>query len=104
GLPGADGGGDGGNNAEGRDRRTFPTPRSIIPVWDPPQDVKGMRVTVRVQVDARGEPTGEILVQPRIPNSGFDRKLRKELLSMDYVPASRGGLAVADWAEMTFTF
>ena len=104
GLLDADGGGDGGNNASGRDRRTFPTPRSIIPVWDPPREVKGMRVTVRVLVDARGEPTGEILVQPRIPDSGFDRRLRKELLSMDYVPASRGGRAVSDWAEMTFTF
>ena len=96
GLLNADGGGDGGNNASGRDQRTFPTPRSIIPIWDPPREVKGMRVTVRVLVDARGEPTGEILVEPRIPNSGFDRKLRKELLSMDYVPASSGGMAIAD--------
>ncbi len=104
GLPGADGGGDGGSDPEGRDRRTDATPRSIIPLWDPPQDVKGMRVTVRVQVDARGEPTGEILVEPRIPNSGFDRELRKGLLSMDYIPARRDGLAVRDWAEMTFTF
>jgi hypothetical protein len=104
GLPGADGGGDGGNNPEGRDRRTDATPRSIIPIWDAPGDVKGMRVTVHVQVDARGEPTGEIRVEPRIPNSGFDRELRKDLLSMDYFPARRDGLAVADWAEMTFTF
>ncbi len=104
GLPGADGRGDGGYNATGRDRRTPPTPRSIIPLWNPPKEVKGMVVTIRVLVDARGRPTGEILVQPRIPNSGFARKLRKEMLSMDYVPASRGGQAVADWAELTLTF
>ncbi len=104
GLPGADGGGDGGNNAAGRTRRTVATPRSIIPVWRPPNDVKGMVVTVRVLVDAQGRPTGEILVQPRIPNSGFARKLRKEMLSMDYFPASRGGQAIADWAVMTLTF
>jgi len=104
GLLNADGGGDGGNNASGRDRRTFPTPRSIIPLWRPPNDVKGMVVTVRVLVDAQGRPTGEILVQPRIPNAGFARKLRKEMLSMDYVPGSRGGQAIADWAEVTLTF
>ena len=104
GLVGADGRGDSGSDAEGQDQRTFPTPRSIIPVWDPPRDMKGMRVTVRVQVDARGVATGEILVDPGIPNSGFDRRLRQELLSMDYVPAQRGGRPVADWAEMTFTF
>ncbi len=104
GLLNAEGSGDSGNNASGRDRSTSPTPRSIIPLWNPPKEVKGMVVTIRVLVDARGRPTGEILVQPRIPNSGFDRKLRKEMLSMDYVPASRGGQAVAAWAELTLTF
>lgn len=104
GLPGADGGGDGGFDATGRDRRTVPTPRSIIPLWNPPKEVRGMVVTIRVLVDARGKPTGEILVQPRIPNPGFARRLRKEMLSMDYVPARRGGRAVAEWAEVTLTF
>lgn len=100
----ADGGGDGGSDAQGDDRHSEASPRSITPLWDPPRDVKGMRVTVRVQLDALGKPTGEIQVEPRIPDSGFDRELRKGLLSMDYFPARRDGLAVADWAEMTFVF
>lgn len=104
GLPGADGGGDGGLDASGRDRLTVPTPRSIIPLWNPPKEVRGMVVTIRVLVDARGRPTGEILVRPHIPNSGFAQRLRKEMLSMDYVPARRGGRAVAEWAEVTLTF
>lgn len=104
GLLNADGGGDGGNSASGRDRRTEATPRSIIPTWNSPQELKGMVVTIRVLVDAGGRPTGEIQVQPSIPNSGFDRELRKRFLSMDYVPAIRGGRAVSDWAEMTLTF
>jgi hypothetical protein len=104
GLLNADGGGDGGNNASGRDRRTDATPRSIIPTWDSPQELKGMVVTIRVLVDAGGRPTGEIRVQPRIRNSRFDRELRRRFLSMDYDPAIRGGQAVSDWAEMTLTF
>lgn len=101
GLLNAEGRGDGGNDASGRDRVTPAHPRSIIPVWQPPRELKGMIVTIRVLLNARGEPTGEIVVQPHIPNSGFDRELRRKFLSMDYVPASRNGQAVSDWAEMS---
>lgn len=104
GLPGADGSGDGGADREGRDRRTFPTPRSIIPRWDAPRELKGQRVTLRVRVDATGEPTGEIEIQPKIANAGFEKQLRKDVLSMDFLPGRQDGRPVSDWAELTLTF
>lgn len=104
GLKGADGSGAGGNNMEGLDRRTFPTPRSIIPRWDSPDDLKGRRVTFRVHVDSQGEPTGEVEIQPRIADSGFENRLRKDLLKMDFLPGRVDGRPVADWAELTYTF
>lgn len=104
GLPGAEGAGDGGNDAEGRDRRTLPTPRSIIPRWNAPRELKGQRVTFRVHVDATGEPTGEIEIRPRIADSGFEKQLRKDLLAMDFLPGRQDGRPVADWVELTLTF
>lgn len=104
GLPGADGAGDSGNDRHGRDRRTPVTPRSIIPRWDAPRELKGQRVTLRVRVDARGEPTGEVEIRPRIADAGFERKLREDLLAMDFLPARQDGRPVADWAELTLTF
>lgn len=104
GLPGAEGAGDGGDDLEGRDRRTYPTPRSIIPRWDAPKELKGHRVTFRVKVDARGEPTGEVEMQPRIRDADFARRVREDLLAMDYLPGRLDGRPVAEWAELTFTF
>jgi hypothetical protein len=104
GLKGADGEGAGGNDMEGLDRRTFPTPRSIIPRWDSPDEMKGRRVTFRVHVDSRGEPTGEVEIEPRIADSGFENRLRKDLLKMDFLPGRVDGRPVADWAELTYTF
>lgn len=104
GLPGATGTGDGGNDREGRDRRTFPTPRSIIPRWDAPKELKGQRVTLRVRVDSRGEPTGEIEIEPDLRDSGFEKQLRKDLLAMDFLPGRQDGTPVTDWAELTLTF
>lgn len=104
GLSGAEGAGDGGTDRQGRDRRTPPTPRSITPRWDPPKELKGQRVTFRVRVDETGEPTGEIEVQPRVDETEFMRKVRKDLLGMDYLPGRRDGRPVADWVELTLTF
>lgn len=104
GLPGVDGAGDGGSDRAGRDRRSPPTPRSITPRWDPPQELRGHRVTLRVHVDALGEPTGAIEIEPRIADSGFEKQLRKDVLAMDFLPARRDGRPVADWAELTLTF
>ncbi len=104
GLPNATGAGDGGNDRQGRDRRTFPTPRSIIPRWDPPDALKGRRVTFRVRVNEQGEPTGEIEVRPRIDETEFVRRVRDDLLTMDYLPGRQDGRPVTDWAELTLTF
>lgn len=104
GLPGAEGSGDAGNDRRGSDRRTFPTPRSIIPRWDPPDELKGQRVTFRVRVNERGEPTGEIEVRPRIDETEFVRRVRDDLLTMDYLPGRQDGRPVTDWAELTLTF
>jgi hypothetical protein len=66
--------------------------------------MQGMSITIRVEVNASGEPTGEIRFEPHIPNSGFEQRLRKDFLSMDYHPAQRNGRAVADWVEMGLSF
>ena len=104
GLPGAEGAGDGGSDRAGRDRDSDPTPRSITPRWDAPRELKGRRVTFRVAVDAAGEPTGEIDVQPRVAESEFMRKVRNDLLTMDYLPGRRDGRPVSGWVELTLTF
>lgn len=104
GLPGATGRGDGGGDAEGRYRVTAPEPRSIIPEWDPPGDVRGMQVMVRVLVDPYGRPTGDVELRPRTPDAGFNRRLIEKVLQMDYRPARRHGRPITAWAEMTFVF
>ena len=49
GIPGMTGQGDGGSDAAGNSRLLDGTPRSLIPEWDPPEDVRGMEVTVRAR-------------------------------------------------------
>lgn len=104
GLPSASGRGDAGADAEGRFRVTAPEPRSIIPEWDPPREVRGMEVMVRVQIDPHGRPTGDVELRPRTPNAGFNRRLIEKVLQMDYHPARRHGQPITAWAEMTFIF
>jgi hypothetical protein len=104
GLEGYDGGGDGGSDPEGRFRVTAPEPRSIIPEWDPPGEVKGMQVMVRVLIDPYGNPIGEVELRPSTPNRKFNKRLREKVLMMDYKPARRQGRPITAWAEMTFVF
>lgn len=83
---------------------TSPVPRSIVPHWDPPESVRGMEVTVRVFVDERGRPTGEVELDPPTPNRGFNREIVERVRRMEYRPARRDGSPVAGWAEITFVF
>lgn len=104
GIARATGRGDAGADAEGLYRVTAPEPRSIIPEWNPPREVKGMQVMVRVLVDERGAPLGDVELRPPTPNRGFNDRLREKVLNMDYKPARRQGRAISGWAEMTFIF
>lgn len=85
-------------------RTTSPVPRSLVPEWDPPGDVRGMRVTARVLVSAEGEPLGEVQLVPPTPDRAFNRRLVEKVLQMQYIPGRRDGEPVEAWAEITFVF
>lgn len=82
-----------------------PVPRSVLPEWDPPDEVRGTTVTVRVRVDSAGRPVGPVELQPKTPSREFDRRLVKKVLAMRFSPARTGdGRPVEGWAELTFSF
>lgn len=81
-----------------------PVPRTVVPHWDPPPTVRGMEVTVRVHVDARGRPTGDVKLEPPTPDRGFNREIVERVRRMEYRPARKDGVAVAGWARITFVF
>lgn len=85
-------------------RTTSPVPRSIVPEWDPPGEVRGMRVTARVLVSAEGRPLGEVELVPPTPDQTFNRRLVEKVLQMLYIPGRRDGEPVEAWAEITFVF
>lgn len=90
----------------GRGVPTFvpPAPRTVLPEWDPPPGLRGREVTVRVRVDASGRPTAPVELRPPTGHEGFDRRLARKVLQMEFEPARRGGRPVAAWAELTFVF
>lgn len=82
-----------------------PVPRSVLPEWDPPDEVRGRTVTVRVRVDSAGRPVGPVRLLPETPSESFDRRLVKKVLEMRFSPArTADGRAVEAWAELTFSF
>lgn len=85
-------------------RTTSPVPRSIVPEWDPPGEVRGMRVTARVLVSAEGQPLGKVQLVPPTPDQAFNRRLIEKVLQMLYIPGRRDGEPVEAWAEITFVF
>ncbi|MDT8435436.1 MAG: energy transducer TonB [Gemmatimonadota bacterium] len=103
GLAGATGRGDGGADAAGRRRNTVPEPRVIVPDWDAPRALKGMRVRLRVLVDERGRAV-DVVLDPPTPDDGFNRRLIDTALGMDFRPALRDGRPVRDWAVITRVF
>lgn len=90
---------------EGGPARTAPpVPHTLFPEWDPPDAVRGSEVTVRVEVDAEGRPTGAVELVPPSADRGFNRRLVEKALRMEYRPARRDGVPVPGWAEITFVF
>jgi outer membrane biosynthesis protein TonB len=104
GLPGMTGRGDGGADATGNSRLLDGTPRSLIPEWDPPADVRGMEVTVRVLINERGHPL-EVRLQPQTPNRGFNNKLIRKARLMEFNPVrDRSGRPIEEWTEFVLVF
>ncbi len=103
GRPDGTGRGDGGAEAEGQFRVTAPEPRVIVPEWDPPAEIKGTTVQIRVLVNADGRAL-EVELRPRTPNSGFNRRLVDTYMEMDYKPGRRMGRAITAPAEITLIF
>lgn len=95
--------GDGGGAPAG-DGFMPPAPRSVAPEWDPPGEVRGQRVTLRIHVDARGRPTGPVELHPPTSDASFNRRLIRKARRLRFRPARRGGRPVAAWAELTFVF
>lgn len=81
-----------------------PVPRSLLPQWDPPPEVRGSRVTVTVEVGRDGRPTGQVRLEPPTESEEFNRRLRETLTSLRYRPGTRAGQPVVAWAEITFVF
>lgn len=94
--------GEGAGGGEGEDY-VSPVPRSVVPHWDPPGSVRGMEVTVRVFVDARGRP-GLVELDPPTPDEDFNRDIMRQVRAWEYRPALRNGNPVDGWAEITFIF
>lgn len=103
GRPDGTGQGDGGSEAEGQFRVTAPEPRVIVPEWDPPDEVKGTTVQIRVLVSPDGRAL-EVELRPRTPNNGFNRRLVETYMRMDYKPGRRMGRAITAPAEITLIF
>lgn len=104
---GAGSGGSSGERGDGEgagDAFSPPVPRSLLPDWSPPEEVRGHSVTVRVEVDERGRPTGRVELEPPTPSQSFNRELRRRMARLEFLPARRDGRPVAAWAEITFTF
>jgi hypothetical protein len=103
GVPDGSGRGDGGADEDGRFRVTAPEPRVIVPEWDPPDEVKGTRVQIRVLVGADGRAL-DVELRPQTPDARFNRRLIDTYMSVDYRPAVRMGRAVSAYTEITLIF
>lgn len=103
GRPDGQGQGDGGTEAEGQFRVTAPEPRVIVPEWDPPDEIRGTTLQIRVLVSAEGRAL-DVEIRPRTSNSGFNRRLVDTYMEMDYKPGRRMGRPITAPAEITLIF
>ena len=103
GRPDGTGRGDGGTEAEGQFRVTAPEPRVIVPEWDPPAEIRGTTVQIRILVSPDGRAL-DVELRPRTPNSSFNRRLVDTYMEMDYKPGRRMGRPITAPAEITLIF
>jgi len=103
GRPDGTGRGDGGTEAEGQFRVTAPEPRVIVPEWDPPDEIRGTTVQIRILVSAEGRAL-DVELRPRTPNASFNRRLVETYMRMDYKPGRRMGQPITAPAEITLIF
>ena len=82
---------------------TAPEPRVIVPEWDPPDEIRGTSVQIRILVSAEGRAL-EVELRPRTPNAGFNRRLEETYMQMDYKPGRRMGRPITAPAEITLIF
>jgi len=103
GLAEGDGEGDGGTAAEGLFRLMPPSPRGmIIPPSHP--SLKGKRVEVWVFVDARGRVIPDsTALRPPTDNGELNNRLIREAAQWIFIPAKKGGQAVAAWFPYTIS-
>jgi hypothetical protein len=103
GLEGGTGRGDGGNAAEGLNRLTPPTPRSVI---IPPtnRSLRGRQVEVWVWVNEQGRVVADSTqLRPPTSDRAFNRLLIAEAARWVFEPARQGGVPVAAWFPYTYS-
>lgn len=92
-----EGAGDGGTSDEGRFTVIPPEPRAmILPTFADELRERGAEVWVWVDVDGRVVPDSTRL-QPPTSDRSLNRRLREEASDWRFLPARRGGEAVASW-------
>ncbi len=104
GLAGGTGKGDGGTAREGRFHVVPPRVRGLIWPPDPPEGVRGRKVTVWVFVTADGRVVADSTrLQPPTGDRGYDRKLRDQASRWVFDPALKNGKPIAEWFPYTIT-
>lgn len=104
GLPDGTGKGDGGTAREGRLNVVPPRVRGLIWPPDPPDGVRGKKVTVWVFVTAEGRVLADSTrLQPPTGDRGYDRKLRDQASRWVFDPALKNGKPIAEWFPYTIT-
>jgi len=103
GLAEGDGGGDGGNAAEGFFRTVPPSPRGMI---IPPanKSLRGQEVEVWVFVNALGLVVADSTrLRPPTSDGDFNRRLVRDAAEWVFTPAKKAGKPVGSWFPYTIS-